>query len=181
MTTKDQQARDAFDYAHRNRLFEIEMFWKRSLVYWGFIAAAFVAFAALAAKGSRYSVVFCCFGFVCSVVWSIGNRGSKYWQEYWEIKVKDVQHAVTGDMFIDHKPKRHAWYEQFAPRRFSVSKLVMGLSDYSIVVWLALLIYGNWKLFAEPTEYAKHVFLAGFSLVTVVYAVYLVFACESED
>lgn len=176
-----KQAKDAFDYAHRNRLFEIEMFWKRSLVYWGFIAAAFIGFAALTAKESRYAVIFSCFGFVCSVVWAIGNRGSKYWQEYWEIKVKDVQHEVTGDIFIDHEPMKHGWSEQFAPRRVSVSKLVMGLSDYTALVWLVFLIYGNLSLISEPGRHMKNIFVVSFSALTIGYAVYLAFACKSED
>lgn len=173
--------KNAFEYAHKNRMFEIEMFWKRSLIFWGFISAAFIGLAALGDKSLAYSVLFTSFGFVCSVVWALGNRGSKYWQEYWEEKVKETQHEVTGDIFVDHKPVIYPWYAQFAARRKSVSKLVMGLSDYSVVVWLALLIYSNVTSLAEPNPVVKNVSLIIFSVCTVLYTIYLYIVCGSED
>jgi len=36
-----------FDASFATRQFEIDLFWKRSLFFWGFIAAAFVAVAEL--------------------------------------------------------------------------------------------------------------------------------------
>ena len=36
-----------FEICYKNRNFEIELFWKRSLFFWGFIASAFVSFVTL--------------------------------------------------------------------------------------------------------------------------------------
>lgn len=181
MADPDSMRRNAFEYAHRNRMFEIEMFWRRSLIFWGFISAAFIGLAALGEKSAAYSVVFTSFGLVCSVVWALGNRGSKYWQEYWEKKVKENQQDVTGEMFVDSMPATYPWYAQFAPRRKSVSKLVMGLSDYSVVVWLLLVVYSNVTSLTGPHPVMKHYGLTIFSVCTVLYTIYLYKVCDSED
>ena len=43
---KEQKVK-TFDHASDVRKFEIDLFWKRSLFFWTFIGAAFVAYAAL--------------------------------------------------------------------------------------------------------------------------------------
>jgi hypothetical protein len=68
----------AFDVAVDTRKLEIQLFWNRSLFFWGFIASAFVGYAALRQHGSDLAVVVACFGVVCSVAWSLANHGSKY-------------------------------------------------------------------------------------------------------
>ncbi len=129
----------AFDLAHDNRKFEIELFWKRSLFFGGFIAASMIAYGAMERSDNQYSIVFALFGLICSFIWSAGNRGSKYWQEYWEKKVTRLQHFVTDDIFVDHYPTKENGWSWLAPRRISVSKVAMALSDASIALWLLLI------------------------------------------
>ncbi|WP_438941069.1 RipA family octameric membrane protein [Desulfogranum marinum] len=50
------------------------------MFFWGFIASAFVGYASVVLHKPALAVVIACFGFVCSVAWSLVNRGSKYWQ-----------------------------------------------------------------------------------------------------
>jgi methyltransferase family protein len=128
----------AFDIAHENRKLEIQLFWQRSLFFWGFVAASLVGYAQTIKDHQPYSAVFGLFGLVCSIVWSRGNRGSKYWQEYWEKKVNFLQHFATGNIFFDRKPTTPGFLDVFEGRRASVSKLTMALSDYSIGVWALL-------------------------------------------
>ena len=67
------------------RKFEIDLFWKRSLFFLGFISAAFIGFGALYKKDApELALLLACFGLVCSVAWTLANRGSKYWQENWQ-------------------------------------------------------------------------------------------------
>ena len=73
--------RKMFETASEVRKFEITLFWTRSLFFWGFIAAAFVAIAALKNDQATLSLLISEFGVVCSLAWTLGNRGSKYWQE----------------------------------------------------------------------------------------------------
>lgn len=144
-----------FDTASDTRKFEIDLFWKRSLFFWGFIAAAFAGYA-LAAK--MLALVLACFGLVCSVVWTLGNRGSKYWQEAWEAKVERIEDALpqftlSADpvhpprdqlpiqpLFRTREPPDTSKGWWLSGRKFSVSKLTIALSDFTSLVWLGLMI-----------------------------------------
>jgi hypothetical protein len=44
-------------YAAESRRFEIERFWQRSIFFWGFVAASFVAYAALYKSSHMVSLV----------------------------------------------------------------------------------------------------------------------------
>jgi hypothetical protein len=80
--SEDEQNEKRFDVSVQTRNLEIELFWKRSLFFWGFISAAFIGYAAL--RQSDLRILLACFGMVCSCAWTLVNRGSKYWQEAWE-------------------------------------------------------------------------------------------------
>ena len=43
---EDLKKAKRYDVSLQTRNFEIDLFWKRALFFWGFIAAAFIAFAA---------------------------------------------------------------------------------------------------------------------------------------
>lgn len=122
------------------RKFEIGLFWQRSLFFWGFIAAAFVAYATLI-KDSDKDLPFAiaCFGVVCSLAWTLGNRGSKYWQEAWGLKVKAVEQTVLGtNLFSKIEPSlpNGIW----GSSRYSVTKLAIALSDFTVLIWILLAI-----------------------------------------
>ncbi|MBY6205533.1 class I SAM-dependent methyltransferase [Halomonas denitrificans] len=169
----------AFDIAHDNRKLEIQLFWQRSLFFWGFVAAALVGYLASINEASPIALVFALFGLVCSVVWSQGNRGSKYWQEYWEDKVNVLQHFATGNIFYDKRPKRSAFWNVFAGRRVSVSKLTMALSDFTVFVWFCLCL----ATFVESELIGAHQKLVSSSLLigTLLYCLFLLRKSKSED
>jgi ATP-dependent protease ClpP protease subunit len=66
---EDGQNKKHFDISLKIRNFEIDLFWKRSLFFWGFISAAFLAYAAL--RQSELRIVVACFGMVCSCAWTL--------------------------------------------------------------------------------------------------------------
>ena len=171
----------AFDVAHENRKFEIEMLWKRSVFYWGFIAASFAGFVATEKTIGSASIVFAAFGFLCSLAWSAGNRGSKYWQEYWESKVINLQNLVTGDLFIDHYPQRLDWRRQLAPRRLSVSKLAIGISDYTVIAWLGILLFRLASSLVQISPLIKTLLLQLLIVSTIIYGISLLPRCRSTD
>lgn len=96
---RDLRQEKRFEVVIEARKLEIELFGRRSLFFWGFMASAFVGYATLYKIGSGLSLIIACFGLVCSVAWTLVNRGSKYWQENWEAKVDKVEDNVTGPLF----------------------------------------------------------------------------------
>ena len=136
-----------FEVALATRQFEIELFWKRSLFFWGFIAAAFVAVAALDGKSRVVSTLVSGFGMVCSLGWTLANRGSKYWQEQWESKIAAVEDNVTGSLFKERVPAQDkGWW--LSGRRYSVSRLAVAVSDYVFLVWVAVFLSEAWLAFS---------------------------------
>ena len=75
----------AWKTARENLEREIDLFWRRGLYFWTFIAAIFIARAAssgtfLFETPDRYGYGTFCTRFV-SLCWTYACRGSKYWQK----------------------------------------------------------------------------------------------------
>jgi hypothetical protein len=136
----DSQKAEILKYASEIRKFEIERFWQRSLFFWGFISAAFIAYAALYSTKDEdrlLPLIIACFGAVCGVAWTLQNRGNKYWQEAWEQKVEAVELDVLGTrLFSNPEPVQRKGF--WGAARYSVSKLAIALSDFTILIWIAL-------------------------------------------
>jgi len=144
--TEDEAQNKRFDLSVQTRNFEIDLFWKRSLFFWGFISAAFVGYAAL--RQSDLRIVVACFGMICSCAWTLVNRGSKYWQENWETKVERFEDPITGALFVQEElPQSYkGWW--LRGRQYSVSKLAIALSDYVFLLWVAIVVSEIVKHFA---------------------------------
>ena len=129
--------------AERNRKFEIELYWKRSVYFWTFNALAFAGYGALSINLAPYdsrlqelTFILSNMGFVAAVAWALVNKGSKYWHEYWEIQVERLETPVIGNVYksIIH---RRSEDRSFIP---SVSKINNYGSGYIVAVWFLLLI-----------------------------------------
>jgi hypothetical protein len=139
----DLPERMRFETAIAARQFELQMFWQRSLFFWGFIAAAFIAFVDSHQNNSLLALVVACFGVVCSFAWTLANRGSKFWQESWERKLHESERILIGHWFVvAAKPFNNRWYTE----RFSVTKLVIWLSDFTFIVWIGCTVYESQKI-----------------------------------
>jgi hypothetical protein len=79
------------------------------------------------------------FGVICSFTWTFANRGSKYWFESWEQKVQQAERPVIGVLFGSPEPPQRPG-EWLSGRRFSVSRLTVALSDYTLSLWLLLFL-----------------------------------------
>jgi hypothetical protein len=134
----DSPETKAYPVALQTRSFEIELFWKRALFFWAFVAAAFAAFASTSRNDPAVALVVAGFGTACSVAWTLANRGSKYWQETWESRVEALEKGVTGPLFSLDTPVRSDGVRWLRARRFSVSKLTIALTDFIAVLWSLL-------------------------------------------
>lgn len=170
-----EQKKEILKYAAEVRKFEIEKFWQRSIFFWGFIGAAFVAYSQLLGKDD-ISFLVACFGLVCSVAWTLQNRGSKYWQEAWEAKVESVENDVLGvRLFANREPIQRKGF--WGAQTFSVSRLAIALSDFTVLVWIALA--------AKAFPFSKLIAVAPYdaviaAVVTLIY-IGLLFTCRQSE
>ena len=152
------QMREILKQASDIRKFEIDLFWKRSTFFWGFIAGSFIAYANLdKATEADARIAVSCFGFVCSWAWTLQNRGSKYWQEAWETKLNAVEFQALGaGLFSNTEPRKSMpWPEAiFGARRFSVSGLTIALSDFTTFIWVVLAVLAAWPGLATMCWFA---------------------------
>ncbi len=194
-----ERDKEKFKVSLETRNFEIELFWKRSLFFWGFIASAFLAFATLEKDNSNYAIVIANFGMVCSFAWTLANRGSKFWIDNWEDKLFSYENYLEKGFFS--KPgiiryKSLLYYK----RRFSVSKLAIALSDFTFSIWLGIVIVKTLnslsiiKIFKILNSFSNLKMLNGlllifsklsineFSLIfSILFIIYMLFFCKGKD
>ncbi len=97
----------AYNFAVETRKLEIELFWQRSNLFWGFVAASFTGYFALLAltdKKPELITLITILGWFVSIVWYLVCRGSKYWQENWEMHIDLLEDEISGpimDNFIE--------------------------------------------------------------------------------
>ena len=145
---KRRRSKKALKRAEEIRRFEIDLYWRRTTYCWTLIAAAFVAFfAILSAKGLDGSAkllmafVVANVGFVFSVGWYFINRGSKFWQQSWEIQVDLMEKELGIELYrsVPKKTKRGCFL--VAPGRYSVSKINQLTSLYIALIWFMFGVY----------------------------------------
>ena len=149
MESADERRPSALEICLAAREFELELFWKRALFFWGFIASAFIGFASTYPDQPVIAIAISCFGAVCSFCWTLANRGSKYWYESWETKAKRAGKEVVKDLF-EREEKENLdglWHA----KRFSVSRIAIALSEYTCLLWLVILSYQVLEYFGYRT------------------------------
>lgn len=187
--------KDKYDACVTALQFELEQFWKRSLFFWGFIGAAFVAFATSDSHPSLQAAI-ASFGFVCSVVWTLANRGSKFWYEDWERNLMSAEVNVTGSLY--GSPGKESAKDNvkrgflegigrwlWKGRRYSPSKLAIALSDYIVIFWFCILAYKFVSLLhgISVTDWrtaSKEVLALVFVGLSVVFAFLLRWLCYTS-
>jgi hypothetical protein len=165
-TDQFEAYKEAFKAAVDARRLEIENFWRRSLFFWGFIAATYAAFSKAETDFDRSILAH--FGFFTSCCWYLINRGSKAWQEIWEQKVVKME---RGERVYSLTPKiQPKWLGAGA---YSVSKITTLLSLVTALGWIALIM----RVYAG-SHFRLRIGVA--SAVTLVLTILLISACRSS-
>jgi hypothetical protein len=172
-----------FEVAVATRQFEIDLFWKRALFFWGFIAAGFAGIGALRNEAPFFSLVIAEFEVVCCLAWALANRGSKYWQGQWEAKVEGCEVSVVGRLFKNRAPEKKIeswWKKAFRGDKYSVSKLTIAVSDFAFVTSVMVLAQQIWSscLDSRFVQYQLFWFLSTVGLL--LFIGFLPFAARSD-
>jgi hypothetical protein len=191
----DNAQRARYEAAVKALQFELDLFWKRSLFFWGFIGAAFIALAA-AKDQPRLQAAIASFGFICSRIWTLANRGGKYWYENWEQKLVRAESSVTGHLYgnpeiegwpvSDNLPRLERLRQRaFKSRRYSPSRLAIALSYYVFFLWFCLLASKFYLIASGLQSWYSLKSRDGITLILVVlsfaFGALLPWLCYSED
>lgn len=189
--THDEKARTRFDVVLACRNAEIELFWKRSSFYWVFVAAALVAYGTLGKDNRTLGLLLSCFGLMSSLAWCLGNIGSKWWQENWEQKLKEISPYVIGaDVFTPRRKEEMPsgnWSNPII--RYSVTRLAFLLSAFVAFIWFTVFVkeifasIGNDLGIPSIGEITwLQAYKTGFVLViTVVFVILMFWRTRGED
>jgi len=179
------------------RKFEIENFWKRATFFWGTIAILFYAYYSIKIE-TKYLCVVSLTGLVYGLIFSISTRGSKYWQEHWELLAREYE-GKLNDIYLFRWQlikkihlKTNDNLMLLKPRRVSVSKLVMIISDFLVFSWLILFIKDIYYLHtigelslnffnsAKPSHYSN-LAIAIISITVFVFGYIVIFLKRTID
>jgi hypothetical protein len=170
---------DRFRLAVDLRKFEIELFWKRSVFFWGFIAAAFVAYGVLRKNEFGFAtMIMTCFGLICSVAWMLANFGSKFWQENWEASaVREGRKVGFEDFFLAEQVQDKGLLRA---RKYSVSRLVICLSCFTVGLWALILGAEVWRSFQTSQPHLEPWIAVPMATATGLTCFYLLIGCRSN-
>jgi hypothetical protein len=133
------------EIAEDRRTLELTLFWQRSAFFWGFTTLAFGGYAYLFSTANYPVALFiACFGFLSAVIWTMVNRGGKFWHEYWEVEVQNRTDEYFKDANQFEKDEKYRFnpLHVFDGLRYSPSKMAIALSDYMTISWFFILL-GN--------------------------------------
>ena len=176
-----------------NRQLEIELVWKRTVVFWGFVAALFVGVAAVLEKQPRLATVLSLAGVVFSVTWTLVNRGSRLWQENWELKVDHLVQELYGTLpngrplFKRQENTEDPGFWLLRGLKYSLSGLLVALSDFVVLFWTALAFYlvSSYEVIScfciSPLKASRDCAVVYFACATALYIVYVVIVGRSRD
>ena len=107
--TNSSKSSKAYEIAEDVRKFEIDKYWQRTLYFWGFITAIYVAYfsvlkefyttCGISKHGAIPLVILSALGLFFCVSWFLASKGSKHWQENWENHIDMLEDEITGPLF----------------------------------------------------------------------------------
>lgn len=98
---------NAYKAASDIRKFEIDKYWQRTLYFWGFISAIYIAYfnvlKEFCSHGSIPLLVLSALGLFFCFSWFLASKGSKHWQENWENHLDMLENDITGPLYKTYK------------------------------------------------------------------------------
>jgi hypothetical protein len=175
-----------FEYAIKQRNFEIVLFWKRSWFFGALVLAMIGGLYNIKDEAKLYSVFLSFILFITTLAQGLMNRGSKYWHERWEYMTKNRESALGIELtnlkkFSNTKAKKGEWYyleaciiakgESTLTRafRWSVSKLTFLIWD--IICICSFFCWANYFILAldMDIQIGLSIKIFGFHIIIITY------------
>ena len=132
----------ALDRAHEIRQFEISLYWKRSLFFWGFVLTLFGVLGLMltAEKPTLLTdfmpVVIAPLGFFTTCAWYYIEKGSKAWMANWELHIDYLEDGITGKLY-----KTRLWLGGKQDDFFSASKITQTVIFAFGIFWFLTSVF----------------------------------------
>ncbi len=137
---------EAYEKAHEVRQFEIELYWKRALYFWGFETVFILAASNLfrmrkLADAFPYLLAVSIVAFVFTWLWGRALKGSKQWQENWELHIDLLENGVSGNLYktVLYKPNHLSDF-------YSVSKVNEAMNELLQAMWAGVALQSIIKI-----------------------------------
>ena len=138
---------EALKRAWDTRRFEIELSWKRTNYFSIMVGALFIGYYTLKDE-PLLAILISLLGFCASLAWFFVNKGSKFWQENWEINIDCIEAITKDNMLHSNVFSYHYNHRPLHPTRaypFSVSKINMVFSGFVTIAWFIIYVYSIWN------------------------------------
>lgn len=181
----DQNAKDrerlktCLDIALDIRKSENELIWQRTTFFWGFISLLFGLNAFLWGD-KKVSLILSVIGLFFSIVWTLVNRASRSWQTSWHLKTETYFKQLYGYDRLFKKvklvnlvgKKSDIWFHG----DWSISKLLIAISDFFAIVWLTLIGY----IVLPEKLIPRRLYFDGCIVFVLLYIIVILFLCRSS-
>jgi hypothetical protein len=117
---------------------EIGLFWQRSLFFGGLTAAAFLAYCNIREIQPEIRFAILCIGIIFSLAWTLANRVSSHWQDAWQQTIEQLEQQLLEHKLFKNPEATQKHFSLWASQKYSVSKLVIALSDFVLLIWIFL-------------------------------------------
>jgi hypothetical protein len=165
--------KNAVEYAHKIRSFEIELYWKRATYFWAILAVSFAGYFTAQGNHNYFgAVVVSYIGLILGFAWYLVNRGSSRWQQNWEFHVDLLEDEVTGPLYKTLiNSKLYSIWDMAGAYPFSPTRVNAIISIFATIVWLPLILKANYDMLIDAStgqfEALLSIFLAVGCLVGI--------------
>ena len=132
----------ALNRAHEIRQFEISLYWKRSLFFWGFVLTLFGVLGLMLTAEKPTSltdfmpVIIAPLGFFTTCAWYYIEKGSKAWMANWELHIDYLEDDITGKLH-----KTTLWLNDKRYNFFSASKITQTVIFAFGIFWFLTSVF----------------------------------------
>ena len=169
-TNNRDPIKDALDRAHEIRQFEIQLYWHRSLFFWGFILVLFTGLGLILAAENQTALIkfaaigIAALGFFTTCAWHYIEKGSKAWQTNWELHIDCLEDDITGKLY-----KTRLWLDGKKDNFFSVSKITETVIIAFGIFWFFASVFVTFNAFAaeQQDDFSIIKFFEAFSCFSV--------------
>lgn len=165
--TDSSKQSTAYKVASDIRKFEIDKYWQRTLYFWGFISAIYIAYFnvlkdlyskdGVQSHGTIPLFILSVLGLIFCFSWLLVCKGSKHWQENWEQHIDLLEDEITGPLF--------KIYSANTPNSFSVSKINIAIG---VIITFCAFILVIFETFSFTNRTLKLIGICRFTISILI-------------